>query len=110
MYYIFQELFQVLIDDFLIERCKKFRKNDFVVVTEFMMKLKMGKRIHLCEYETNELAEGLNNLFESVIEIPRIKHGNKQTLDTLINEEALLLAIYLRNERKEWKPRIAILS
>jgi hypothetical protein len=39
----------------------------------------------------------------------RIKYGNKQTLDTLISEEALLLAKFLRNERKEWKPRIALL-
>jgi hypothetical protein len=95
-----------LIDDFLIERCKKFHKKDFVLVTDFMMKLKMGKKIHLCEYETDSLAEGLNSLFENEVEIPRIKHGNKQTLDTLINEEALLLAKFLRGERKDWSPRL----
>ena len=27
-----------------------------------------------------------------------MKHGKRQTLETLINEEALLLAKYLRNE------------
>jgi hypothetical protein len=42
------------------------------------------------------------------VEIPRIRHGSKQTLDTLINEEALLLGMYLRNEIKEWIPRIGI--
>jgi len=42
------------------------------------------------------------------VEIPRIKHGNRQTLDTLISEEAILLAKFLRNERKEWNPRIPI--
>jgi CRISPR-associated protein Cas1 len=102
----FQELYRYLIDDYLIERCKKLHKNDFVLITDFMMKLKMGKRIHLCEYETDSLADGLNGLFEKTIEIPRIKHGNKQTLDTLINEEALLLAKFLGNERKDWIPRI----
>ena len=102
----FQELYRYLIDDFLIERRNKFHKKDFVMVTDFMMHLKMGKRIHLCEYEADSLAEGLNTLFESEINIPRIRYGKKQTLDTLINEEALLLAKYLRNERKEWKPRI----
>jgi len=71
-----------------------------------MMRLKMGKRIHLCEYEADNLAEGLNSLFESEIEIPRIRYGKKQTLDTLISEEALLLAKYLRNERQDWTPRI----
>ena len=32
--------------------------------------------------------------------------GNRQTLETLISEEAILLAKYLRNERKDWNPRI----
>jgi CRISPR-associated protein Cas1 len=105
----FQELYRYLIDDYLIERCRKLHKKDFVLVTDFMMRLKMGKRIHLCEYQTNDLAEGLNNLFEREVEIPRIRHGSKQTLDTLISEEALLLASYLRNERSNWNPRIIIL-
>jgi hypothetical protein len=55
----------------------------------------MGKRIHLCEYKTNDLAEGLNELFERKVEIPRMRHGFRQTLDTLTNEEALLLAKFL---------------
>ena len=76
-------------------------------VTDFMMHLKMGKRIHFCEYETNELAEDLNGLFDHILEIPRIRHGSKQTLDTLINEEAYLLARFLRNEKPTWIPRIA---
>jgi len=44
--------------------------------------------------------------FELTVEIPRIKVGKKQTFGTLINEEALLLAKFLRNEKKEWSPRI----
>jgi hypothetical protein len=47
----------------------------------------------------------LNQFFESNVEIPRIKVGKRQTLETLISEEALLLAKYLRNEIKEWTPR-----
>ena len=39
------------------------------------------------------------------VEIPRIKVGKKQTIETLINEEALLLAKFLRNERIDWIPR-----
>ena len=66
----------------------------------------MGKRVHLCEYETDDLAEGLNELFERKVEIPRMRHGSRQTLDTLINEEAYLLAQYLRNEKQSWIPRI----
>jgi hypothetical protein len=104
------EIYRYLIDDFLIERCRKLRKKDFVVVTDFMMRLKMGKRIHLCEYETDSLADGLNCLFNRYVEIHRIKHGKRQTFDTLISEEALLLAKFLRNERKEWFPRIVIIN
>jgi CRISPR-associated protein Cas1 len=106
----FQELHRYLIDDFLIERCQKLRKKDFVFVTDFMMHLKMGKRIHLCEFETNGLAEDLNMLFERVVEVPRIRHGSKQTIDTLINEEAYLFAKFLRHERETWIPRIASLA
>jgi hypothetical protein len=49
-------------------------------------------------------------LFESIVELPRIKHGNKQTVETLINEEALLLAKYLRNEKQTWIPRTPFLT
>jgi hypothetical protein len=48
----------------------------------------MGKRVHLCEYEADNLADELNKLFESEFNIPRIRYGSKQTLDTLITEEA----------------------
>ena len=78
------------------------------MVTDFMMRLKMGKRIHLCEYETDSLADDLNNLFNREVDIPRIKHGKMQTIDTLISEEVLLLAKYLRNEKEEWLPRVYI--
>ena len=50
--------------------------------------------------------KALNKFFETNVEIPRIKVGKKQTLETLINEEALLLAKFLRYERKTWNPRI----
>ena len=69
----------------------------------------MGKRIHLCEFETDSLADGLNSLFNREVEIPRIKQGKRQTLNTLISEEALLFAKFLRHERETWNPRIAVL-
>jgi hypothetical protein len=36
--------------------------------------------------------------------------GDQQEIETMINEEALLLATFLRNERQLWKPRIAELG
>jgi hypothetical protein len=36
--------------------------------------------------------------------------GTNQEIETLINEEAMLLGMYLRNEKKDWIPRIAELN
>jgi hypothetical protein len=44
----------------------------------------------------NELGEH----FEFKVDIPLIRHGKRQRIETLINEEALLLAKYLRGEKK----------
>jgi hypothetical protein len=41
------------------------------------------------------------------VEIPRIKVGERQMIETLISEEVLLFAKYLRNEMKQWNPRTA---
>jgi hypothetical protein len=73
------------------------------------MHLKMGKRIHLCEFGADDLAEDLNGLFECEAQIPRVRHGSKQTLDTLICEEALLFTRYLRSERQTWISRFVVL-
>jgi CRISP-associated protein Cas1 len=102
----FMEPYRYIIDDYLIERCKKYRKKDFVFITDFMMNLRMGKKIHLCEYETDTLAEGLNELFNRKVEIKRVKHGFKQTIDTLICEEAILLSMYLNDKKSNWIPRL----
>lgn len=48
----------------------------------------------------------LETFFESNVEIPRIKVGKKQSITTLINEEALLFAGFLRNEGEDWIARI----
>ena len=52
--------------------------------------------------------KNLEVLFESNVEIPRIKFGNRQSVETLINEEALLFASFLRGERESWIPRLCV--
>ena len=47
----------------------------------------------------------LTMFIESKVEVPRLKVGKKQTIETLVNEEALLFAKYLRNERQAGIPR-----
>ena len=77
-----------------------------MVQTENQSRTKKGKREYLNETKTRELMNSLDRFFETTIDIPRIKVGNKQTIETLINEEALLFAKFLRNERETWIPRI----
>ena len=104
----FMELYRYLIDDFLLEFCRGLRAKDFVVKTEVANRNKTGKREYLCNRLTRVLMNNLEGLFESKVDIPRIKVGNKQSVDTLISEEALLFAKYLRNECNVWIPRLCI--
>jgi hypothetical protein len=50
--------------------------------------------------------------FESKVEIPLaraplMRNGDRQRIETLINEGALLLTKYLRDEITKWTPRVA---
>ena len=83
---------------------------DFIVKAESLSKERIGKREYLDDSNTRELMKSLNQYFETKIEIPRIRVGKRQMIETLISEEALLLAHFLRDERKTWIPRIAALA
>lgn len=104
----FMELYRYLIDDFLIEYCRKLRPKNFVVKTEILGKNKQAKREFLKNNFTRDLIKKLELHFQSFTEIPRIKIGSKQTIETLINEECLLFAKYLRGENSYWTPRNSI--
>jgi len=39
------------------------------------------------------------------VKIPRMKVGKKQTIETLINEEIMIFAKFLREEQEVWKLR-----
>ena len=47
----------------------------------------------------------LDKLFELKVKIPLMRHGKSQRIETLINEEALLLAKYLRDEKKTYRSK-----
>ena len=104
----FMELYRYLIDDFLIEYCRNLKTKDFIVKTEKSTRTKQGKREYLNNQLTKDLIKKLEIVFKSKVEIPRIKVGKRQTIKTLVSEEALLFAKYLRSERRDWFPRIAI--
>jgi len=106
----FQELYRCLIDDFLIQRFQSLRKCDFKVKFETFASNKKSLREYLDDSKTVDLMNSLFAYFEKMVDVPRVKCGSRQTIETLINEEALLFAKYLRNERETWIPRIAIPS
>ena len=103
----FQELYRYLVDDFVIRYCRELKKKDFITKSEDFSTNRKGKREYLDEIQTRDLVKGLNQYFQSKVAIPRIRMGVKQEIETLINEEALRLAMFLRQERQTWKPRIA---
>ena len=104
------EPYRYLIDDFLIEYSRNLNPKDFIVKTEISTRKKKGKREYLHNQLTRELVTKFEVYFEKTVEIPRIRVGRRQTIETLINEEALLFAKFLRNEKQKWIPRIVNLS
>lgn len=103
----FMELYRYLIDDFLNKYCRKLKPSDFVLKTEILSTRKKGKRQYLNNTDTGNMLRSLNEYFSMKVGIPRIRYGDSQEIETLIGEEASLLAKYLRNERQTWIPRIA---
>jgi CRISP-associated protein Cas1 len=106
----FQELYRYLIDDFIIQHYLKLNKRDFILKTEDYSASRKGKREYLKHKENEAFIKELNKHFTSIVNIPRIKVGEKQEIETLISEEAFLFAKYLRGEKPTWIPRIAELK
>jgi CRISPR/Cas system-associated endonuclease Cas1 len=102
----FMELYRYLIDDFVIQYCKRLQKRDFIMKYEDFSANRNGKREYLSDSLTHGLMRSLNEFFKTKVEIPRIRMGKTQEIETLINEEALLFAMYLRDEKHTWSPRI----
>jgi len=104
----FIELYRYLVDNFVIEYCQELSSKDFIAKTE-KLGGKKGKRIYLNDTLTRDLTSKLHEYFRSMVEAPRMRQrAKKQEIETLIYEEAFLIAKYLRNERKNWIPRIAV--
>lgn len=102
------ELYRHLVDDFLIQYCKDVQQKDFVVKTEKYRPNKIEKREYLSDSKANDLTRRFYACLDWKVRIPRIRHGNCSSIETLISEESSLLAGYLRNEKKDWVPRIGI--
>ena len=104
-----QELYRHLVDGFLVKYCRRLRKKDFTTKAETVSRKRKGRREYLNCSQTRQLMKQLNAFFEVIVDVPRMRIGGRQTIETLINEEALLLAKFLRDEHEIWIPRIAVL-
>jgi len=102
----FEEIYRYLVDDFLIGYAKELCPKDFTARTE-MFNDKKGKRIYLNKPKTRELTKRLHEYFGSKVNVPRIGRGKSQEIESLIGEEAFLLARYFRNEKGDWIPRLS---
>lgn len=101
----FIELYRYPVDDFVIQYCQKLKTKDFTMKTEILSRKKTCKREFLDNSNTRDLMGKLDVFFESKADIARIKFGKKQSLGSLICEEASLFAQFLRGERETWIPR-----
>jgi len=58
-----------------------------------------GKRQYLKDSLTRQMVRGLDEYFRSRVEIPAMRHGSSQAVETLINEETLRARRYESEER-----------
>jgi CRISPR-associated protein Cas1 len=106
----FEELYRYLVDDFVLRYSLSLDAKDFALKDEDFGFNRKGKREYLKEDKNRAFIKELNKYFTSTVEVPRIRRGKKQKIETLINEEALLFAKYLRDEVPAWNPRIITLG
>ena len=101
-----QELYRHLMDDFVIGFSQGLNPKDFISKDESASRSRKGKRQYLKDFLTRRMMRELDKFLLSRVEIPAMRHGKTQAIETLISEEALLLAKYLRYEISGWEPRI----
>ena len=93
-------------DDFVLTHARNLKSTDFKLKDEDFSSTRKGKRQYLNDKMQKEFLKRLDAFFLTKVEIPRIMRGESQEIETLINEEALLFAKYLRGEKPHWNPRI----
>lgn len=100
-----EELYRYLVDGFVVDYCQDLRKKDFVSKVEDVSRSRRGRREYLNNEKTREFMALLDDFFNTMVDVPRLKHGIRQSIGSLINEEAMLLSNFLRDKSKKWIPR-----
>ena len=102
----FQEIYRFLMDDFVLQYALRLGEGDFVLKEEYYGANRKGHREYLKEKKGRLFVQDLNKYFANLVEVPRIRRGRRQEIESLINEEAQLFAKYLRGEISHWEPRM----
>ncbi len=96
-----QEIFRGLIDEFLIDYGQRLNENSFE---------NKGERMFLKQKESYKMIKVINGLFDKRIKHQRIKkYGKHSKVRTVIREEPIKLAQYLRGEKENYEPAEALL-
>nr|MDO8134814.1 CRISPR-associated endonuclease Cas1 [Candidatus Njordarchaeum guaymaensis] len=92
----FMELYRYLVNDLVIQYCRGLKKKAFIVKSEDLSAKRKGRREYLDDSDTSVFVKNLTDYFQTKVSIPRIRMGRSQEIEMLVNEEALLFAMYLR--------------
>jgi len=94
----------------MVQYYQSLNKKDFTTKVEDVARKRKGKREYLNDKLTRNLMRALSEYFDSMVEIPRINVGKRQSVETLINKESLFFVKFLRDEKITWVPRILNLN
>ena len=90
-----QEIFRTLIEDFLVTYHQNLEPESFE---------QKGKRTFLKPKQKLKLILQINHLFKKKIPYVRRNYSKLTTIRTVINEEPIKLAQFLRGDRANYKP------
>ena len=103
-----QELYRFMIDIVTISFVAGLKPSDFAFKTEAVSRSRMGKRQYLKNELTREYMQELNSFLDKKVDFPRMKNGRTQSVNTLIDEECLRLARFIRGDDSDWTPQISL--
>jgi hypothetical protein len=94
-----QEIFRVLIENYLLGHQQNLEPESFE---------HKGKRYFLKPEKKLELILGVRRLFKKKVPYNRRNITGKTMIKTIIKEETIEQAKYIREEKEKWAPRIPI--
>lgn len=103
------EIYRSFIDNYVIKFCKDMSPKDLVAVEDDITRTK-SKRMYLKASRSYEFTNKILEYFTTMVKIPRKNVGVRQEFESLLNEECMQLAKYVRNEIPSWNPRIVLPS